>query len=101
MNFFDISKILSSKSQKTLDLSKEEFKASKDSLVEGCECYTCKNYTRAYIYHMLEVKEMNANILLAIHNVKQYDLLFNMIRENIKHFPNFVEEYFEKNCIDK
>ena len=51
---------------------------------------------------MLEVKEMNANILLAMHNVKQYDLLFDMLREHVgKHFPGFVEAYLETNCIKK
>jgi len=47
---------------------------------------------------MLEVKEMNANILLAIHNVEQYDMLFRWIRDNMKVLPAFVEEYIVKNC---
>lgn len=64
-----VSRLLDGRSQKTLDLTKEECKSSKLPMTEGCSCYTCKNYTRAYIYHMLEVKEMNATILLAIHNV--------------------------------
>ena len=51
-------------------MSEEEHKNSKEPIVTGCPCYTCKNYNRAYIYHMLEVKEMNANILIAIHNVE-------------------------------
>jgi tRNA-guanine family transglycosylase len=70
-------------------------------MIEGCECYTCKNYTRAYIYHMLEVKEMNATILLAIHNVHQYDFLFKMIRENVENINAFVNAYIDINCVDK
>lgn len=81
-----------------MDLSKEEHKTSKESIVKGCPCYTCKNYTRAYLYHMLEVKEMNANILIAMHNVKQYDLFFSMMRDNINRFPEFVEAYLAENC---
>ena len=50
---------------------------------------------------MLEVKEMNANILLAIHNVTQYDRLFEMIRKNVQDLPAFVESYLETNCIKK
>lgn len=52
---------------------------------------------------MLEVKEMNANILLAMHNVKQYDLLFNMLRENVgkETFSSFIQAYIETNCIKK
>ena len=54
------------KNQRTVDLSKEESKHSKESIEEGCGCYTCLNYTRAYLYHMIEVKEMNANILIGM-----------------------------------
>ena len=51
-------------------------------LLEGCECYTCQNYTRSYIFHLFDVKEMNANILLAIHNSWVYDHhLFGEIRK--------------------
>jgi queuine/archaeosine tRNA-ribosyltransferase len=51
---------------------------------------------------MLEVKEMNANILLAIHNMRQYDLLFEMIREHLgKNFIGFLDAYIEANCEKK
>jgi tRNA-guanine family transglycosylase len=84
-----------------LDLSKEEFKQSKEPIVKGCRCYTCSNYNRAYINHMLEVKEMNANILIVIHNVTQFDLLFDQIRDNIKNIGGFIESFAEHNCVDK
>ena len=45
---------------------------------------------------------MNANILLAMHNVRQYDLLFEMLRENMSEkLPGFLEAYIETNCIKK
>jgi queuine tRNA-ribosyltransferase len=34
----------------------------------GCECYTCKFYTRAYIHHLFRAKDINAAILTSIHN---------------------------------
>jgi queuine tRNA-ribosyltransferase len=37
-------------------------------LVENCECYTCSNYTRAYLHHLLHAKELLANTLMSIHN---------------------------------
>ena len=37
-------------------------------IVEGCPCYTCKNYTRAYLHHLLHAKELLANTLMSIHN---------------------------------
>ncbi|KAI3872225.1 hypothetical protein MKW98_011717, partial [Papaver atlanticum] len=41
-------------------------------IVDGCGCYTCKNHTRAYINHLINVHEMLAQILLEIHNTHYY-----------------------------
>ncbi len=35
----------------------------------GCECYTCKNYTRAYLAHLFRAKEMFAGTLASLHNL--------------------------------
>ena len=37
-------------------------------LAEGCECYTCTNYTRAYIQHLFKSKEILSHTLISIHN---------------------------------
>lgn len=37
-------------------------------LMEGCECYTCQHYTKAYIQHLFRAKELLANTLMSIHN---------------------------------
>lgn len=59
---------------KTVDiLSQPENRFSSEPLQRGCGCYCCKNYTRAYLYHLFDVNEMNANILLAIHNAYTFD----------------------------
>lgn len=36
---------------------------------EGCSCYCCSNYTRAYIRHLVKAKEILASILLTCHNL--------------------------------
>ncbi len=38
-------------------------------LEPGCECYTCTNHTRAYLSHLVRMKEMAAATLLSIHNI--------------------------------
>jgi queuine tRNA-ribosyltransferase len=38
-------------------------------LDENCQCYTCKNYTRAYLAHLFRAKEMLAGTLASIHNL--------------------------------
>lgn len=35
---------------------------------DGCSCYTCRNYTRAYLHHLFRAKEMLASTLATIHN---------------------------------
>jgi queuine tRNA-ribosyltransferase len=37
-------------------------------LLENCLCYTCQNFTRAYIQHLFRAKELLANTLMSIHN---------------------------------
>lgn len=61
-----MSKMLDNKYIKTIDLSNEEFQRSKDPILKNCKCYTCKKYNRSYLYHLLDVKEMNANILIGM-----------------------------------
>ena len=36
---------------------------------DGCECYTCKNYTKAYISHLFRADEMLGGILCSVHNL--------------------------------
>jgi queuine tRNA-ribosyltransferase len=52
---------------------------------ENCQCYTCKNFSRAYIRHLLNVGEMLGIRLLSIHNLHFYFNLMTRIRESIKH----------------
>jgi queuine tRNA-ribosyltransferase len=45
----------------------------KHPIVEGCGCYTCQNFTRAYLRHLIVAKEMLASTLISMHNI--YTLL--------------------------
>lgn len=52
-------------------ISLKTFRFRKDwaPLDSACSCYTCANHTRAYIHHLVHVKEMTAATLLSIHNI--------------------------------
>ena len=50
------------------NLSNRRFKLDFTPLVEGCDCYTCANYTRAYIHHLFKANEMVSHTLISIHN---------------------------------
>ncbi len=52
-----------------LSLSNAEFVNDMGPLDPGCDCYTCKNYTRAYLAHLSRAKEMLSATLLSIHNL--------------------------------
>ncbi|MBB2995269.1 queuine tRNA-ribosyltransferase [Paeniglutamicibacter cryotolerans] len=50
------------------NLSGSRYKSDFTPLAEGCECYTCTNYTRAYIQHLYKSKEILSHTLISIHN---------------------------------
>jgi queuine tRNA-ribosyltransferase len=54
-----------------------------EPIEEGCSCYTCKNYTRAYVAHLFHGKEMLAATLASIHNLYFIIHLVKNIRESI------------------
>ena len=57
---------------------KEDFSSAEDS----CKCYTCQNYTSAYVAHLFRGKEMLAATLASIHNLYFIINLVKQIRQN-------------------
>ena len=53
-------------------------------LVSGCTCYTCQNYTRAYLQHLDRSKELLFNTLMSIHNEHFIIKLVDDIRHSIE-----------------
>jgi len=53
------------------------------SIDKNCECYACKNYTRAYVAHLFRAKEMLASTLASIHNLHFIVKLVDDIRQSI------------------
>lgn len=63
-----------------------------------CDCYTCKNYTRAYLSHLFRAKEMLAGTLATIHNLYFIVSLVKKMRRSILdgNFENFKSEFLGK-----
>lgn len=63
----------------------------------ACDCYTCANYTRAYLHHLFKAKEMLAATLCTIHNERFTIRLFADIRRSIIDgtFDEFRKEFLE------
>ena len=54
-----------------------------EPLETGCDCYTCRHYTRAYLHHLFKAKEMLASTLATIHNERFTVRLVDQIRESL------------------
>ena len=66
--------------------------------IEDCDCYTCKNYTKAYIRHLITCDESLGGRLLSIHNIRFLIKEMEEIRESIKNdqFLKYKEEFIKK-----
>ena len=64
----------------------------------NCDCYCCKNYTKAYIRHLIKADETFGQRLLSIHNIRFLHRITEDLREAIKN-DNILEyrEEFIKN----
>ena len=65
---------------------------------EGCDCYCCKNYSRAYVRHLITVGEALGGTLLSIHNIRFLIRLTEEVREAIKEnrFLDYKREFINK-----
>jgi len=63
---------------------------------ENCNCYTCRNFTRAYLRHLIKTNEILACTLLSIHNVQATIDFVGEIRQNIEQgtFKAYKNEFF-------
>ncbi len=67
-------------------------------LEEGCNCYACRNYTRAYIRHLIKANEVLGIRLTTLHNIYFLTHLMQEIRQAILNdsFLAFREAFYEK-----
>jgi len=52
----------------SMDMSNPLYAANTEALVENCQCDTCQQFTKAYLHHLLNAKEVFAWRLMAVHN---------------------------------
>jgi queuine tRNA-ribosyltransferase len=66
-----------------LRLRNSQHKRDSAPLESGCDCYACRNFSRAYLHHLFLTKEMLGPTLLSLHNIAHYCRLMQQIREAI------------------
>ena len=74
-----------------------------NSLDDECDCYTCRNYTRAYIRHLIKTNEILGVRLLSIHNLRFLTNLMERVRIEIENdnLLNFKREFYKKYGYEK
>ena len=72
------------------------YKTDQRPLEENCDCYTCSNFSRAYLHHLDKCKEILGSMLNTIHNLRYYQRLMLQIREAIvnRSLNQFVAEFY-------
>lgn len=85
-------------SEGIIRIRKEEFKEDFTPLDPECSCYTCKNFTKAYLRHLYVANEILSLRLNTLHNVAFYLNLMRQIREAIDEdrFDKFKSEFLTK-----
>jgi queuine tRNA-ribosyltransferase len=73
----------SSNTGHTLDITKSVFAADPKPVDAMCACYTCQNYSRAYLHHLFHVRELLGYRLATIHNLSFMHALVAEIRKSI------------------
>ena len=63
-----------------------------------CDCYCCKNYTKAYLRHLINVNEMYGAMLLSLHNITFLHTLMKGLRNAIlgDYLQDFVADFYQK-----
>ncbi len=74
-----------------------KYKNDLSPLDESCECYTCQNFSKAYLHHLDKCKEMTGATLNTIHNLHFYQTLMKSLRKAIQegNIKDLAAQYFE------
>ncbi len=75
-----------------------DYKEDFAPLDETCDCYCCKNYTKAYLRHLINVEEILGAMLLSLHNITFLHKLMRDMREAIfaDSLQDFAREFYAK-----
>jgi len=79
-------------------IKNKEYERDFTPLDDNCDCYCCKNYTKAYLRHLFKANEMLGHRLMSIHNISFLVDLTTKAREAIKEdrFLEYKKEVYEK-----
>ncbi|MEM5799346.1 MAG: tRNA guanosine(34) transglycosylase Tgt [Candidatus Aenigmatarchaeota archaeon] len=67
-----------------IDIGDSKYRKDNTPISDKCECYTCKNYTKAYLRHLYIAKELSYHRLASLHNLQFFLKLIREIRKAIE-----------------
>ncbi len=75
-----------------------KYREDTSTLDADCDCYTCKNYTRSYLYHLDKCNEILGARLNTIHNLRYYQRVMQGLRDAIEQgkLDDFVTEFYRR-----
>lgn len=81
-----------------IKIKNAQYERDSRPIEEGCNCPTCKNYSRAYIRHLLKANEMLGMRLCVMHNLYFYNTMMEEIRDALDNgrFSSYKKEKLEK-----
>jgi len=81
-----------------IKIKNAQYKSDLNPLDANCSCYTCQNFTRAYLHHLHKVGEILSARLNTIHNLHYYQTLMQGMRDAIEQqtFENFRKNFAQK-----
>ena len=81
-----------------INIKNLKYKEDFTPIEHDCDCYTCKNFTKGYIRHLITCNEMLGGRLLSIHNIRFLIKLTENIRSSIEknEFKQYKEEFIKR-----
>lgn len=80
-----------------LSIKNQQYMKDTTPLEEGCQCYACRHFTKAYIRHLFKANEMLAYRLISIHNIHFLNQLMEDLRASLREdrYVDFRDEFFD------
>ncbi len=84
--------------QGRFNIKKSYYSKMEDPFDPNCNCYTCRNFSAAYLHHLFRCKELLAYRLATIHNLTFMNTLMNKIKDSIANatFSSFKKDFLAK-----
>jgi len=81
-----------------INLKNAKYKEDFSPIEDACDCYTCKNYTKSYIRHLITCNEGLGGTLLSVHNIRFLIRMTEEIRDAIENnnFLNYKNDFLSK-----